>query len=107
VGSGGGAANEANGTHRGHHQFLAKALVYLMPEGIDPKVSITASIQDLLQRTLAEIVLKRDEQRSAAVLVAFEDFQASVSVAVAAPSQTLRPIKSIGISTLYPSINCV
>jgi len=51
-----GAADEVNGSHRGHHQFLAKALVYLMPEGIDPKAPVTAPIQDLLQRTLAEIL---------------------------------------------------
>ncbi|UXL40244.1 thiamine pyrophosphate-dependent enzyme [Pseudomonas fragi] len=51
-----GAADEVNGSHRGHHQFLAKALVYLMPTGIDPKSPVTAPIQDLLQRTLAEIL---------------------------------------------------
>ena len=51
-----GAADEVNGSHRGHHQFLAKALVYLMPEGIDPKAPINPSIQNLLQRTLAEIL---------------------------------------------------
>ncbi len=51
-----GAADEVNGSHRGHHQFLAKALVYLMPDGIDPKAPVTPAIQDLLQRTLAEIL---------------------------------------------------
>jgi len=50
------ATDEVNGSHRGHHQFLAKSLTYLMPEGIEPQSSINPKIQDLLQRTLAEIL---------------------------------------------------
>ncbi|WP_282374914.1 alpha-ketoacid dehydrogenase subunit alpha/beta [Pseudomonas sp. PS01302] len=50
------AADEVNGSHRGHHQFLAKALVYLMPNGIDPKTPVNAEVQELLQRTMAEIL---------------------------------------------------
>lgn len=48
-----------NGTHRGHHQFLAKALAYLSRESngfMLPEAPITAPIQQLLQRTLAEIL---------------------------------------------------
>ncbi|WP_322008758.1 thiamine pyrophosphate-dependent enzyme [Paraburkholderia sp. J12] len=51
-----GAADQVNGSHRGHHQFLSKALVYLAPDGIDPLSPFPASIDALLQRTLAEIL---------------------------------------------------
>ncbi|AKZ61940.1 MFS transporter [Herbaspirillum hiltneri N3] len=50
------AADQVNGSHRGHHQFLSKALAYLTPEGIDPKSELTPEIDTLLQRTLAEIL---------------------------------------------------
>jgi len=45
-----------NGSHRGHHQFLAKALTHLAPEGLDPTALASGSIQGLLQRTLAEVL---------------------------------------------------
>jgi 2-oxoisovalerate dehydrogenase E1 component len=45
-----------NGSHRGHHQFLAKALTHLAPEGLDPTALVSGSIQGLLQRTLAEVL---------------------------------------------------
>lgn len=45
-----------NGSHRGHHQFLAKALTHLAPEGLDPMALVSGSIQGLLQRTLAEVL---------------------------------------------------
>jgi 2-oxoisovalerate dehydrogenase E1 component len=51
-----GAADGVNGSHRGHHQFLSKALAYLCPQGIDPGADIAAPVQALLQRTLAEIL---------------------------------------------------
>ncbi len=50
------AADQINGSHRGHHQFLSKALGYLTPNGIDPKAELTPEIDTLLQRTLAEIL---------------------------------------------------
>jgi 2-oxoisovalerate dehydrogenase E1 component len=50
------AADQINGSHRGHHQFLAKALGYLAPSGIDPRAELTPEIEQLLQRTLAEIL---------------------------------------------------
>ncbi|ARP86408.1 alpha-ketoacid dehydrogenase subunit alpha/beta [Bordetella genomosp. 9] len=50
------AADGVNGSHRGHHQFLAKSLAYLCPQGIDPKGDLPASVPGLLQRTLAEIL---------------------------------------------------
>ncbi|CAM3425242.1 2-oxoglutarate dehydrogenase E1 component [Bordetella sputigena] len=50
------AADGVSGSHRGHHQFLAKALAYLCPRGIDPHADIGAPVRALLQRTLAEIL---------------------------------------------------
>lgn len=50
------AADQINGSHRGHHQFLSKALGYLAPNGLDPKAPLAVDIQNLLQRTLAEIL---------------------------------------------------
>ncbi|AOA57767.1 dehydrogenase E1 component subunit alpha/beta [Acinetobacter larvae] len=50
------AADQVNGSHRGHHQFLAKALTYLRPEGMQLGVAFKDDIQSLLQRTLAEIL---------------------------------------------------
>ena len=45
-----------NGSHRGHHQFLAKALGHVAPQGLDPRALVTSEIQTVLQRTLAEIL---------------------------------------------------
>lgn len=45
-----------NGSHRGHHQFLAKALTHVSDGTIDPTNAITPEIQTVLQRTLAEIL---------------------------------------------------
>lgn len=50
------AADGVNGSHRGHHQFLSKALGYVCPGGIDPKADLAQEIQPLLQKTLAEIL---------------------------------------------------
>jgi 2-oxoisovalerate dehydrogenase E1 component len=44
-----------NGSHRGHHQFLAKVLNYLEPKGIDPTAPVTDAVREALLRTLAEI----------------------------------------------------
>jgi 2-oxoisovalerate dehydrogenase E1 component len=44
-----------NGSHRGHHQFLAKVLGHLHPEGIDPTAPIPDDVRDVLLRTLREI----------------------------------------------------
>ncbi|MGO4812224.1 thiamine pyrophosphate-dependent enzyme [Cupriavidus sp. 2MCAB6] len=49
-------ADQINGSHRGHHQFISKALGYLAPNGIDPRAPLPADVQTLLQRTLAEIL---------------------------------------------------
>jgi len=44
-----------NGSHRGHHQFLAKALGHIEPKGIDPARPYSDDVRALLLRTLAEI----------------------------------------------------
>lgn len=44
-----------NGSHRGHHQFLAKALQHLAPAGLDPRLPVGEAIEQLLLTTLAEI----------------------------------------------------
>jgi 2-oxoisovalerate dehydrogenase E1 component len=45
-----------NGSHRGHHQFLAKALGHVSGGTMDPKNLVSPEIQMVLQRTLAEIL---------------------------------------------------
>jgi 2-oxoisovalerate dehydrogenase E1 component len=44
-----------NGSHRGHHQFLAKVLHHVEPKGIDPSAPISDDVRGVLLRTLAEI----------------------------------------------------
>ena len=44
-----------NGSHRGHHQFLAKALGHVEPKGIDPAQPFSGEVRAVLLRTLAEI----------------------------------------------------
>jgi 2-oxoisovalerate dehydrogenase E1 component len=45
-----------NGSHRGHHQFLAKAIAHVSGGALDPKDLVDTDMQHLLQRTLAEIL---------------------------------------------------
>ncbi|MER9140393.1 thiamine pyrophosphate-dependent enzyme [Mesorhizobium sp. M0830] len=49
-------SDQVNGSHRAHHQFLAKALGYVSQEGIDPKAAFGGDIRTLAKRTLAEIL---------------------------------------------------
>jgi 2-oxoisovalerate dehydrogenase E1 component len=49
------SADTVNGSHRGHHQFLAKALGHVEPKGIDPTRPYAADVRAVLTRTLAEI----------------------------------------------------
>ncbi len=51
-----GSADGVTGSHRGHHQFLAKALTHLSGGRFDLGALVPADIQALLQRTLAEIL---------------------------------------------------
>lgn len=50
------SSDAVNGSHRGHHQFLAKALTHVAGGNIDPAAPVTPKIQRVLQRTLAEIL---------------------------------------------------
>lgn len=51
-----GAGDQINGSHRGHHQFLAKALQHVAPLGLDPRNPLTPAIGEVLHKTLAEIM---------------------------------------------------
>jgi 2-oxoisovalerate dehydrogenase E1 component len=44
-----------NGSHRGHHQFLAKALAHVAPKGFDLTEPLADDVRTVLLRTLAEI----------------------------------------------------
>jgi 2-oxoisovalerate dehydrogenase E1 component len=44
-----------NGSHRGHHQFLAKVLAHVEPKGLDPTRPYSDDVRAVLLRTLAEI----------------------------------------------------
>ncbi len=48
--------DQVNGSHRGHHQFLAKALAHLTVGELDPAAPLSAPVCDMLKRTLAEIL---------------------------------------------------
>ncbi|MGN8551242.1 UNVERIFIED_CONTAM: thiamine pyrophosphate-dependent enzyme [Microbacterium sp. SLM126] len=50
------STDAVNGSHRGHHQFLAKAIEHVSSGRLDPAALVTADLQALLQRTLAEIL---------------------------------------------------
>jgi 2-oxoisovalerate dehydrogenase E1 component len=45
-----------NGSHRGHHQFLAKSLTHVMPDGFDASKIVTPEVGDVIYRTMAEIL---------------------------------------------------
>ena len=45
-----------NGSHRGHHQFLAKAMTHVSGGRLDLEHLVTPDVQTVLQRTLAEIL---------------------------------------------------
>ncbi|HEX3589146.1 MAG TPA: thiamine pyrophosphate-dependent enzyme [Pseudonocardiaceae bacterium] len=49
------AEDTVNGSHRGHHQFLAKALAYAEPKGIDPTTDYSEDVRDVVLRTFGEI----------------------------------------------------
>lgn len=49
------SSDAVNGSHRGHHQFLAKALAHVSP-AIDPRQPVNDAIRDVLHRTLSEIL---------------------------------------------------
>lgn len=47
--------DQVNGSHRGHHQFLAKAIAHLAPR-LDAAGAFPDEVEPLLYRTLAEIL---------------------------------------------------
>lgn len=47
--------DQINGSHRGHHQFLSKALAHIAPDGLDPVTEFGGEVETLLDRTLSEI----------------------------------------------------
>jgi len=50
------SSDAVNGSHRGHHQFLAKAIGHVSGGTLDPAHLVDTEMQALLQRTLAEIL---------------------------------------------------
>ncbi|MCO6049324.1 thiamine pyrophosphate-dependent enzyme [Mesorhizobium sp. RP14(2022)] len=49
-------SDQINGSHRAHHQFLAKALSYVKADGIDPQTAFGDDVRGLSKKTLAEIL---------------------------------------------------
>src|SRR6201996_8686374 len=50
------SSDAVNGSHRGHHQFLAKALTHVTKGTLSLDALVTPEITEVLQRTLAEIL---------------------------------------------------
>jgi 2-oxoisovalerate dehydrogenase E1 component len=50
------SADAVNGSHRGHHQFLAKAIGHVTKGTLSLPELVTPEVQEVLQRTLAEIL---------------------------------------------------
>jgi 2-oxoisovalerate dehydrogenase E1 component len=50
------STDAVNGSHRGHHQFLAKALTHVTKGSLDLGQLATPEVADVLRRTLAEIL---------------------------------------------------
>jgi 2-oxoisovalerate dehydrogenase E1 component len=49
------ADDQINGSHRGHHQFQAKAFGFVAPDGIDPRRPLGEKITEVLYKSMAEI----------------------------------------------------
>jgi 2-oxoisovalerate dehydrogenase E1 component len=50
------STDAVNGSHRGHHQFLAKTIEHVSGGRLELSALVSADLQALLQRTLAEIL---------------------------------------------------
>ncbi|BCM20758.1 thiamine pyrophosphate-dependent enzyme [Mesorhizobium sp. J8] len=50
------ATDQVNGSHRAHHQFLAKSIRYVAPAGLAPAGDFSPAIRGLAQKALAEIL---------------------------------------------------
>ena len=48
--------DQINGSHRGHHQFLAKGLAHVAPGALDPRAPLPGVVVAFLKRALAEIM---------------------------------------------------
>ena len=48
--------DKLNGSHRGHHQFLAKALYHFFPKGLSATEELPEKAYEILRNTLAEIM---------------------------------------------------
>jgi 2-oxoisovalerate dehydrogenase E1 component len=48
--------DQVNGSHRAHHQFLAKAIRHVTPDGLSTDTGFSGAIQHLAQKSLAEIM---------------------------------------------------
>ncbi len=53
-------ADQVNGSHRGHHQFLAKAIGYVAPDGLDPRRPLPDEVREVLHKSMAEIAGLKD-----------------------------------------------
>jgi 2-oxoisovalerate dehydrogenase E1 component len=52
--------DQVNGSHRGHHQFLAKAIGYVAPDGVDPRAPLPDAVREVLHRAMSEIAGLKD-----------------------------------------------
>ena len=50
------SSDGVNGSHRGHHQFLAKSLTHVAAEGFDVAKIVTPDVSTVVYRTMAEIL---------------------------------------------------
>ena len=53
-------ADQVNGCHRGHHQFLAKAIGFVAPDGVDPRKPLPEKVREVLHKSMAEIAGLKD-----------------------------------------------
>ena len=50
------ASDQLNGSHRGHHQFMAKSLHYLRPDGLSASAPFEDDVRTLSKTAMAEIL---------------------------------------------------
>lgn len=51
-----GPGDQVSGSHRGHHQFLARAITHVAPGRLDPAAALPDAVHRLLRTALAEIM---------------------------------------------------
>src|SRR6478752_1019919 len=47
--------DQVTGSHRGHHQFLAKALGHVARDGLEPTTDLPPAVREVLERSLADL----------------------------------------------------